>query len=386
MANMTFRKTVFWLHLVCGVVAGIIVLIMSVTGVALTYQKQITSWADKKSFKMQVPANGTTLSPEALLQEVQKARPEMRSASVTLSSDPEMPTSISTGPNGIIFVNPYTAEILGAQAKGVRTFFRIMTDWHRWLALSGPSRGLGRAVTGACNLTYLLLAVTGLYLWWPRKWGRGIFRTLSWFRFGLSGKARDSNWHYVFGFWCVVPLILVVLSGVVISYGWASNLVFQLAGSNPPVRMERGGRPGGPSSGNRSPGAPVDLHGLDTLLTSVQQNAGEWKTISFQLPSASDKTASFSVDKSSGGQPQLRSTITLDRKSGQVIRSEGFENMDRGQKARIWMRFVHTGEYYGIPGQTIAGIASAAGAILVWTGLALTFRRYFKWMRQRAEA
>ena len=69
--------------------------------------------------------------------------------------------------------------------------------------------------------------------------------------------------------------------------------------------------------------------------------------------------------------------MTVDRFSGAIIRSEGFDSMDPGLRARLWMRFVHTGEYYGLSGQTIAGIASAAGIILVWTGFALTYRRFF---------
>jgi hypothetical protein len=35
------------------------------------------------------------------------------------------------------------------------------------------------------------------------------------------------------------------------------------------------------------------------------------------------------------------------------------------------LRFAHTGELFGLVGQTVAGIASAGGALLVWTGFAL---------------
>jgi hypothetical protein len=56
--------------------------------------------------------------------------------------------------------------------------------------------------------------------------------------------------------------------------------------------------------------------------------------------------------------------------------------MDPGLRARIWLRFVHTGEYYGYPGQTIAGIASAAGGIPVWTGVALAYRRFHAWRKR----
>jgi uncharacterized iron-regulated membrane protein len=44
------------------------------------------------------------------------------------------------------------------------------------------------------------------------------------------------------------------------------------------------------------------------------------------------------------------------------------------------MRFAHTGEVLGLPGQTVAGIVSAGGAVLVWTGLALAWRRCRSWM------
>ena len=48
------------------------------------------------------------------------------------------------------------------------------------------------------------------------------------------------------------------------------------------------------------------------------------------------------------------------------------------------MRFAHTGEVLGIPGQTIAGLVSAGGAVLVWTGMALAWRRLRSWRKRRA--
>ena len=73
-----------------------------------------------------------------------------------------------------------------------------------------------------------------------------------------AGKARDFNRHNVIGFWGAIPLFLIVLSGVVISYPWASDLVYSLAGENPPPPHgggPGGGGPGGPGAGGgRAPG------------------------------------------------------------------------------------------------------------------------------------
>ena len=44
---MTLRRVLFWAHLTAGVCAGLVILIMSVTGVLLTYEKQLIEWSDR---------------------------------------------------------------------------------------------------------------------------------------------------------------------------------------------------------------------------------------------------------------------------------------------------------------------------------------------------
>jgi uncharacterized iron-regulated membrane protein len=53
---------------------------------------------------------------------------------------------------------------------------------------------------------------------------------------------------------------------------------------------------------------------------------------------------------------------------------------------RSVLRFAHTGEILGLSGQTIAGLVSAGGALLVYTGISLALRRFFAWIRRRATA
>jgi uncharacterized iron-regulated membrane protein len=76
----------------------------------------------------------------------------------------------------------------------------------------------------------------------------------------------------------------------------------------------------------------------------------------------------------------MRSTIIFDKDTSEVARTQTWSSQTTGERARSWMRFVHTGEFYGFFGQTIAGIASAAGAVLVFTGLSLATRRCWAWI------
>ena len=47
------------------------------------------------------------------------------------------------------------------------------------------------------------------------------------------------------------------------------------------------------------------------------------------------------------------------------------------------LRFAHTGEVLGLPGQFVAGLVSLGGVILVYTGFALSYRRFVAWCARR---
>ena len=126
------------------------------------------------------------------------------------------------------------------------------------------------------------------------------------------------------------------------------------------------------------------FEGLNGLWARAAGQQSGWRSISLRLPTAADKTATFTIDQGSGGQPQKRAQLTLDRRTGEVSKWEPFSSYTLGRRLRSYLRFAHTGEVFGLAGQTVAGIASAGGALLVWTGLALAWRRWRAWARQRA--
>ena len=420
---MSFRKCVFWLHLTAGLVVGVVVLVMSVTGVLLTYQRQMTAWADR-GYRSAPPTAGQSRLPVSTLAEsVAQAQSAGAPSAVTIESDPEAPAVVRFGRRPALYVNPYTGQVLGEGSQRVRALFRGVTDWHRWLATSGENRSVGKAVTGAANLGFLFLVVSGFYLWWPRSWRPGVLRAVVWFKGGLRGKARDWNWHNVIGFWCAAPLFVVVLSGVMISYPWATNLVYRIVGDEPPAQ---GGRDGGapaagagasatrPSgAGSPAPGAPrgepgtraegegghrnggetaaaksvelaSTLAGIDAAIDVASKHAPSWRSLTVQVPASATAPIVLSIDEGDGGQPQRRGTLTVDRTTGAVAKWEPFASLSAGRRLRSILRFAHTGEVAGLLGQTIAGLVSAGAAVLVWTGSALSYRRFVG--RRDAEA
>ena len=374
------RKIIFWLHLPVGVIAGLVILNMCVTGVLLTYEKQIISWADTRNYRSAPPTPETPRLPvETLIAKAREAR-EGNPTAVTLKSDDSAPAEVAFGRETTLFLNPYTGTILGEGSPAVRSFFRSVTEWHRWLAAKGENRNVARAITGACNLGFLFLVASGFYLWWPRNWNLKSLRNVIWFRRGLPSKARDFNWHNTIGFWSAVPLFIVVLSAVVISYTWAGNLVYRIVGETPPA--PRANQAPQASTSNQTP----SLDNLDSAMQRAEQQVTDWRSITMQIPAVATAPLTFNIDQGTGGQPQKRAQLVLDRTTGEVVRWEPFSSYTRGRQLRSILRFAHTGEVVGIVGQTIAGLVSIGGAFLVVTGLALAFRRFRAWFGKRAKS
>ena len=75
-----------------------------------------------------------------------------------------------------------------------------------------------------------------------------------------------------------------------------------------------------------------------------------------RLPESPRRPVVFTIDTGDGGQPQKRATLTLDRATAAVVQWETLR-VNAGRRLRSWTRFVHTGEAFGVVGQTVAGLA-----------------------------
>lgn len=418
---MSPRTALFWTHLVVGIVAGTVVFIMSSTGAALSLQPQILAWAER-DFRVVTPpsADASWLGPDALIERVRQQRPGAAVTGVTLEYGARQAAAVTMsktdasaqpGPaqQTTIYVNPYSGEIVGHvdPTSGWRRFFRVNTDWHRYLSLAGASRATGRWITGASNALFLFLGISGLILLIPRVWTSAAVRAVLVFRSGLTGKARDFNWHNVIGVWSAAVLIVLTFTALGISFPVTYDAIYSVTGierpptpqgpqggprelqrSGPRETREEGRRPGGQREegqrGAAREAAPVAaIAGLDRLWREAEAKLPTWKSIAMRLPARSGQPVTFTMNDRERLNPMPRSTLTMDPATGAVVRWEPYESLITGQRLRTWMRFGHTGELWGLPGQIVAGLASAGGCVLVYTGFALAVRRFAAWRDRR---
>ena len=375
---MSLRRAIFWIHLAVGVTAALVILMMAVTGVVLTYEAQLNRWA-LREYRADPPApDAAPLALDALIARFTGDQPVGRVTSVALNRDPREAAVVRLDDGSTVHVDRFTGKALGDGNMPTRRFLRSVMYWHRWFALEGEYRIIGRTFTATANLGFLFLLASGFYLWWPSAGSRAAWRQALWFRRGLSGRARDFNWHRVIGFWSAVPLAVIVASGATISYQWAADLVYLLAGGAPPPqtapqRLEPVARSG--LSVAQDPGTPSV--GLQALAAKAAAEAPAWRTITISLPDSIHDPVAIAVDRGTGRQPSKSEDLLFDRATGELVERAGYPTFSRGHKIRRWLRFAHTGEVYGVIGQTIAGVVSLGVAVMVWTGLAMSWRRFF---------
>lgn len=377
---MSLRKIFFWLHLIAGVVAGVVILVMSATGVALAFEKEIIAWAERDVRRITSSSDAQRLPLDELLAKVRAAQPDARPSGVTIYSDPTIATLVSMGRTNSFHVNPYSGTVQPQGAKGTRAFMHVMIDWHRFLGRHDTQRPLGKAITGACNVAFCFLAVSGLYLWWPRQWTKNALRAITLFNWKLNGKARDWNWHNVIGLWSAPVLIVLTLTAMPISYRWATDVIYKLTRSEAPAPA---GAPGAAPAVELPP-APEGTKplGYDTLLATVQKEIPQWNQITLRLGGGggprTPQPVTFAVKQSSGAPRFATAQLTLNPFTGEVLRAEKYSDYNLGRKVRSWTRFLHTGEALGPIGQFVAGLASLGGVVLVYTGFALAIRRFLR--------
>lgn len=236
-----WKRIWFYLHWIVGLIAGIVLIVVGITGAALSFDKEITEFINKPSFKVEVSSK-ERLDPEALLEKFKALKPDVQISMLSLSSDPSSSASIVIqDPNAVsgggghgrnmitYYINPYTGDLL-PEVRG-KTFFRVMLDLHRRL-MAGQ---VGKQIVGASTVALILLSLSGIYLYWGSI-RKNIVSSLK-INFKAKGRGFLYKLHSALGLWGLIFFLLIALTGLTWSYEWYRASMYALAGVEMPKRM-----------------------------------------------------------------------------------------------------------------------------------------------------
>ncbi len=361
------KKTLFWLHLILGVAGGLVIALLAFTGAAMSFEPEILALVEPGSRRITPLPDAPRLSPAELLDHARAAKPDKRPGGLVLSADPTTPVLVQVAGGHAISLHPQTGEMVAERTPS--NFFTKMLRLHINLT-AGKS---GSWIVTLSNVFFLILCVSGLYLWWPKTW-RAI-RNIARFNFRLKGRSLHWNLHNVLGIWSLAVLFVICLTGLVLSYTWAGDLLYKLTGSEKPaslpaLRLEEG--------------APV--FPLNEAFARADATAPGWESMAILPPSARRGTYLFIIKEAGAPHDAARARLTLHGGDASVLRWESYADFSAGRKLRSYMLPLHMGSIAGLPGRAIGFLACLAALGLVVTGYVLSWKRLMAWRKRRAQA
>lgn len=215
------------LHLWLGLLSGLVLVIVCLTGSILVFEQPIENYINRKI--RYVSEGGQRLPLDRLVANYND-RFSLPPGRITVSEDPKIATHFfafnrKSGERVSAYLDPYTGKVLGVENSSLQSFFSSTLRLHRWLLV----RGVGKQIVGASTLVFLFMLLSGLVLWWPRK-RKQLKAALT-----IKRKAKffrlNYDLHNVLGFYALIGLFILGVSGLYFSYGWVRNgIVLGLGG------------------------------------------------------------------------------------------------------------------------------------------------------------
>lgn len=219
--QLTFRKRAGIWHLWLGLASGLVIVIVALTGAIYAWQPELSeAFYDH----LHVKAEDRAFVPVSVLK--QKAEAELPGKPVTRISfagrDHSVAVSFNNKKAGYyynVYLNPYSGEVIKVKDMD-REFFRQVLNGHMHLWLPDP---IGNTIVVYSTLIFGLIIVSGIIIWWPRKWTRAIRKQSFSVKWNASPKRLNHDLHRVLGFYASWIMLFVVLTGLVWGFDTVRN-------------------------------------------------------------------------------------------------------------------------------------------------------------------
>ena len=295
-------RSLWRIHFYSGIFAIPFILLMAVTGLAILYDQPIKdlAWKDLRTVSA-----GSTLVPFAQQEHnVELAYPTAKVVSMTVPRTSTTSTQFGLDNGHTAYVNQYTGTVLGENdptSSWMGTFRRLHGQLNNTWKVSLPTVSalwddgavmrpyvIGDLLLEIFGCWAIVLVLSGLYLWWPRKSrtkgtnGRSLFGV----RWRKGGRGRWRDLHALPGVAILVVILVTLMSGMPWSSYWGSNFTSLANEISPNVWTDA------PAS------TPVTRGDLDRHNNTIHWNTGDIPVpASLELPTDGSVAQPLSLDE-----------------------------------------------------------------------------------------
>ncbi|MFJ7362816.1 PepSY-associated TM helix domain-containing protein [Peribacillus frigoritolerans] len=380
--NTSLYRTVWRWHFYAGIIFAPLLIILAVTGSIYLFKPQIeqvlyqdlqevTPLGDRLPASQQIE-NVKELYPDAVVTKYHPGENASRSSEVSITSNNESLT---------IFMDPYTGKSIGELNDEDRIMDKI-EEIHGEL-MAGT---LGDRIIELAACWAVVLIVSGLYLWYPKK-----KQSLSGVLFPRLNKGKHifrRDLHAVPAFWITAGMLFLIMTGLPWSGFWGNN--FQLlatnSGSGYPPSIWTGSAPTSSIKTKDIADVPWAAENLDVPLSDIQgflplslddvvtiaNREGMHPSYSINIPQETDGVYTLSAFPPKA---QDEATIHIDQYSGAVLADYRYDHYGLIGKIVAWGITLHKGTQFGLINQMISLLICLGIMLVAFSGFYLWWKR-----------
>ncbi len=221
-----------YIHEWLGLTSGLIVFIVALSGTIFVFCDEVIDVAGGAAKYVAVPDNAKKLPYEALLHRFKKNYPNRGVFYFDDFKSPERSFRIASHLKGKDFthtyVNPYSGEILRS-SKSYWFFFYLAAKIHSAILLGKT----GQTIVGISTIIFFFELLTGLVLWFPKKWNKKARQASFTIKKGTKWKKKVYDLHKVLGFYALIPALLITVTGLIMSFKTINDATQHIFGGAP---------------------------------------------------------------------------------------------------------------------------------------------------------
>jgi uncharacterized iron-regulated membrane protein len=224
----------------------------------------------------------------------------------------------------VVYVNPYTAQVLGSHAEMER-----FSMWSKRLHSTLLQGDGWRWMIELSASWMLVMLLTGIWLWWPRGQARALPEA------DARGRTGWKQWHGFLG----VALAVVSLAILVTGLTWSKHAGSQIRS----FRDAIGQAPPSPPKGLQSvPAAGQQALGWEGVLRAARQHASD---VPLQMTPPRNAQGVWRIASTEQTDPLRKINLVLDAYSGRALFQADWEDQTAfGKGTAIGIPF-HRGEF-----------------------------------------
>lgn len=354
----SYKKVLREIHGITGLLVGIIIIVVALSGCVYTFQREIRSVLHSDLIYVDVKESAVPLPIDQIAEIASDYYSETAVREIVVSQEPNRSVKVYMYGQQLLYINPYSGKVLGMTNTKTDPFL-MAWSLHTQLGMGQ----LGGKIVGWSTLACIPLIITGLWLWWPvvrNSWRKAL--RLPWFG---SWRLKNFQWHKNGGFYSSFFLLLICLSGLMMSFSWFEQGVYWLTGSVQTTRHM-------PKAVPLESSSNVIQTSLDYTLT--------------QFPDIRE-TNIFFPGKPSGvfmfiakyeDRLGSREILYFNPDDGRLLEGVYSKERSMGDKVKAINYNIHSGQVGGLIGRIVAFLVTLFSAYLVISGIIIWAQRKFR--------